>query len=536
KRIVPIYSLTSGLNQKRIRKIMFQALNDYSPHLKDVLPAELKKKYKFRDLPVSLKGLHFPSNKKHYISAHHRMAFEELFLLQLLVLNRKKGFVQNEGIPHKAPGQIIDSFISSLPFTLTSAQKKVWQEIKQDMEKATPMQRLLQGDVGSGKTVIAVLALIESMANGYQGVFMAPTEILAEQHYLRLKEYFQNLDFNIALLIGSINQSQRQEIKENIKNDKIDLVVGTHALFQKDITYNNLGLVVIDEQHRFGVEQRYSLRKKGENPDLLVMTATPIPRSLALTLYGDLDMSLLDEMPPGRKPVKTSWRQKNARPNVYEFVRKKLNEGQQAFVVCPLIEPSEEISAISAQETEKELKEVLLSGFDIEILHSKISPGEKKAIMDDFRQGKIDVLVSTTVVEVGVDVPNASLMVIEDGQRFGLAQLHQLRGRVGRGQHQSYCIVIAQPTTEDSKKRLQVFTETNDGFKIAEADLEIRGPGEFFGTEQHGMPDLKVANIIKDQKILNRARKEAKNIISHGNLKENYSLLYNRLTDLEVKL
>lgn len=536
KRITPLYSLTSGLTQKRVRKIIFTALKQYANLLEDILPSFIRKKYNFLKLTEALKGLHFPEDRKQYIKAHQRLAYEELFLLQLLVLNRKQGALKKQGTIHHDPGEIINSFINSLPFDMTDAQKRSWQEIKTDMEKNIPMQRLLQGDVGSGKTLVAVLALIETMANGYQGVFMAPTEILAEQHYIRLSEMLKKLDFNITLLVGSLSSTQSKKIKEKISSKESDLIIGTHALFQEGISYSNVGLVVIDEQHRFGVEQRYSLKRKSGNPDLLIMTATPIPRSLALTFYGDLDVSLIDEMPPGRKPVKTMWYRKKSRAAVYNFVRKQLNSGHQAFVVCPLIEPSEDISALSAEETKKELTDKYLNNFNVSILHSQLSADEKKQKMKDFHQGNIDVLVSTTVIEVGVDVSNASVMVIEDAQRFGLAQLHQLRGRVGRGKQQSYCIVVAEPTTEDARSRLEVFTKTDDGFEIAEADLKIRGPGEFFGTEQHGMPDLKVASLIKDQKLLNKARKDAHDIIKQSTLETEFPLLYEEIHKLEVKI
>ncbi len=536
KRIVPIYSLTKNLTQKRLRKIIYHAIKDYAIHLEDILPDFIIKKYNFSQIHKSLKGLHFPENKNHFLKSRNRLAFEELFLFQLQVLNRKKGITEKKGISHNPPGKILENFKKSLSFSLTSAQKQAWSEIKQDMEKEIVMQRLLQGDVGSGKTVVAVLALIETMSNGYQGVFMAPTEILAEQHYLKLEDLLGSMGFKVSLLIGSLNQKKKKQIEKNISENKVDLIIGTHALFQEKINYNDIGLVVIDEQHRFGVEQRYKLKEKGENPDLLVMTATPIPRSLALTLYGDLDLSVIDELPPGRKPVKTYWRRKKHRDNVYKFVRDKLSSGEQAFVVCPLIEPSEEISAASAQKVKEELQNVKLKNYRVQILHSKIRPKKKKKAMNKFRKGEIDVIVSTTVVEVGVDVPNASMMVIENAERFGLAQLHQLRGRVGRGEHQAYCIALAEPGTEKSIKRLNIFADTNDGFKIAEEDLKIRGPGEFFGKKQHGMPDLQVANVLKDKKLLNLARKESKLLLNKDEWQNIYPNLYDRMQELEIKV
>lgn len=535
-RVVPVYSLTEGISQKKLRQIIYNALNDYAIHLDDILPESVKNKYRFTDYPQSLWGLHFPENRAHYLKARRRLAFEELFLLQLLMLERKQGNIKLKGIKHQPPGLILNEFLSSLPFSLTGAQQRVWQEIKQNMESEIPMQRLLQGDVGAGKTIVAILALIETIANGYQGVIMAPTEILAEQHFLKAEELLTPLKFKVALLTGSMKQSQRSEIEQKIAENKIDLIVGTHALFQEGLSYHKVGLVIIDEQHRFGVEQRHRLKTKGDNPDLLVMTATPIPRSLALTFYGDLDLSLIDELPPGRRPVVTRWIIKKSRSKIYDFLKEKLNKGRQAFVVCPLIEPSEEIDAVSAEELKKELVYTLLEGFEVGILHSKLGSDRKQETMLKFRRGELDVLVSTTVIEVGVDVSNASVMIIENAERFGLAQLHQLRGRVGRGNHQSYCIIIGNPSTAEGKKRLKVFTETNDGFKIAEEDLKIRGPGEFFGTRQHGIPDLKVASLLKDRKLLKHARSQASQIISRNAWEKEFPELKERLENMEMKV
>jgi len=402
------------------------------------------------------------------------------------------------------------------------------------MENIHPMQRLLQGDVGSGKTVIAVMALIKTIENGYQGIMMAPTEILAEQHYIKIKKLLKNFDYNIELLVGGIKDTKKEKIIERIKNNKADLIIGTHALFQKDIDYSEIGLIVIDEQHRFGVEQRYQLKQKGENPDLLVMTATPIPRSLALTLYGDLDLSIIDEMPPGRKPVITTWRTERSRGKIYNFVKDKIEEGEQIYVVCPLIEPSDDLEAYSVTEIKEMLSNNYLSKYNIEALHGQLNNNEKNRIMSDFVDQKIDVLISTTVIEVGVDVKTANVMVIENAERFGLAQLHQLRGRVGRSDSQAYCIMIADPKTEEAKKRLEVMTETNDGFRISEADLEIRGPGEFFGTRQHGVTDLKVADILKDRKILANANKEANNLTNDKDWSKKHSELAKKVKELEI--
>ncbi len=534
-RVVPIYSLTSGITQQRLRQVIYNALRDYLHHLPDVLPPLLKEKYHLLSLADSIEGMHFPENRQHYVQARTRLAFEELLLLQLLILKRKKGILEKKGIKHHKPGKVLPNFLSSLSFELTPAQQVVWREIKGDMERAIPMQRLLQGDVGSGKTIIATLALIETMANNFQGVFMAPTEILAEQHYIKLKDLLGRLGFNVSLITGSLNPLERREVEANISANKIDLIIGTHALFQEKINYHRLGLVVIDEQHRFGVEQRFQLVNKGENPDLLVMTATPIPRTLALTLYGDLDLSIIDRLPPGRKPIITTWRNQEASSGIYRFVREKLINGEQAYVVCPLIEPSEEVKAISAIEKMEVLKKTF-ADFQLGLLHSKLSAEEKKGVMDRFRSGELNLLVSTTVVEVGLDVANASVMVIENAERFGLAQLHQLRGRVGRGENQSYCILIGNPGTEEGRQRLRVMTQSSDGFQIAEEDLKLRGPGEFFGTKQHGLPDLKVANLIKDQKLISYSRQEAELLLSRHNRQEEYQLLWERITELEFKI
>ncbi len=536
-RVVPIYSLTEGVNQKRMRKVMANALANYAKKLPDLLPAFIKEKYSFPDLGTALEGIHFPENKEDYIAARRRLAFEEFFIFQLYALHKKASYAKNKGIKHQYPASKISAFLKELNFELTAAQKRVWQEIKADMEKEEQMRRLLQGDVGSGKTIIAALALIETMASGHQGIFMAPTEILAEQHYLNLKELFAAHGYKLALIVGSLKTKEREELESKIAAGEIDLIIGTHALFQSSISYSNPGLIVIDEQHRFGVEQRYQLKSKGENPDLLVMTATPIPRSMAMLIYGDLDLSVIDEMPPGRKPIGTFWRRSNRRNKIYKFVKDKIKEGRQAYLVCPLIEPSAEMpDLISTEELAEELANGQLREFKLSLLHSKLSADQKKEIMQNFRDNKLDILVSTTVIEVGVDVANATVMVIENAERFGLAQLHQLRGRVGRGQHQSYCILISDPPGEDATQRLEVMTSTSDGFKIAEEDLKIRGPGEFFGTRQHGMTDLKIADLIKDRQLLKLVRQESQNMIKTKNWENKYSKLFKKIQQMELKI
>ncbi len=536
-RIVPIYSLTEGITQRRLRRVIANALKNYASYLEDDLPSDILKKYNFPVLKTAILGMHFPKNEKHQKFSRERLAFEEFFYLQLYALEEKKKINNLKGIKHKFKKEENNKFLKGLEFELTSAQKRVWNEIRKDMEKAETMSRLLQGDVGSGKTIVAALSLLESISNGYQGIFMAPTEILAEQHFINFKELFAEFDYEIQLLTGSLKSSERQEIIERIKSGEANLIIGTHALFQESLDYNNPGLIVIDEQHRFGVEQRHSLKEKGDNPDLLIMTATPIPRSMAMLIYGDLDLSVIDEMPPGRKVIATFWRRENRRKKIYSFLKEKLQEGRQAYIVCPLIEKSEEMPELNAaEELYENLKSGFFSDFHLALLHSGITAEDKKKIMEDFRDGKIDILIATTVIEVGVDVSNASLMIIENAERFGLAQLHQLRGRVGRGKDQSYCILISDPPGEEAEHRLEIMCKSNDGFLIAEEDLKMRGPGEFFGTRQHGIDDLKVASLINDQDILGKARDEAKKLIDKDNWQQKYKKLTEIISEIELKI
>lgn len=536
-RIVPVYSLTEGVTQRRLRRIMANALKSHANLLKDELPESIRKEKKFPDLKTSILGMHFPKNEKHQKFSRRRLAFEEFFYLQLYALEEKKKYNDLKGIMHQQKEEAKNKFLAGLNFELTDAQKRVWNEIRNDMESQKTMSRLLQGDVGSGKTVVAALALLESMANGFQGIFMAPTEILAEQHYLNFKELLAAFDFEVKILTGSIKNSERREIETEIENGQCDLIIGTHALFQESINYNNPGLIVIDEQHRFGVEQRHSLKEKGDNPDLLIMTATPIPRSMAMLIYGDLDLSVIDEMPPGRKEIATFWRRENRRKQIYSFLKEKVKSGRQAYIVCPLIEKSEEMpDLISAEELYSDLKSDFLKDYKLALIHSSIPSDEKKEIMEKFRDGEIDILVATTVIEVGVDVSNASIMIIENAERFGLAQLHQLRGRVGRGRHQSYCILISDPPGEDAAHRLEIMCKSNNGFLIAEEDLKMRGPGEFFGTKQHGIDDLKVASLIDDQNLLKDARKEAQKIVELENWQHKYKKLAEIISKIELKI
>ncbi len=517
-RIVPIYPLTEGLFQDTIRKIVRFLVDHYIHLIEETLPEELRNRLDLMDIQEAIANIHFPESPQALDAARKRLVFEELFLLQLALAMRKHGFeMPGCGISHKIPDGFNDELRRVFPFELTNAQKRVIQEIISDMNKPAAMNRLLQGDVGSGKTAIAVAAMLLAVRNGYQAALMAPTEILAEQHYIGISKFFENLsifDVPTGLLTGSLRAKQRRLVLEKIESGEIKIAVGTHALIQEGVNFNRLGLVIVDEQHRFGVLQRAALAEKGLNPDILVMTATPIPRTLTLTLYGDLDISILDEMPPGRKPIRTHWKQIGERKKVYEALRKLIDQGSQAYVVCPLIEESEKLQARAATELADYLANEMFPDLRIGLLHGSMKTDEKDAIMSAFRNHEIDILVSTTVIEVGVDVPNATCMVIEDADRFGLAQLHQLRGRVGRGNDQSYCVLICEGNSEDSIKRMQIMSSTNDGFIIAEEDLKLRGPGEFYGTRQSGMPSLKIADIFRDIPILEVARKEAFDIIA----------------------
>ena len=425
----------------------------------------------------------------------------------------KNGVIEVEGIKFEENEKLKD-IISSLPFKLTKAQNRALNEIIEDMKSPKVMNRLVQGDVGSGKTVVALLTLANCVLNGYQGALMAPTEILAEQHYISLTETLKEFGMNVELLVGSLTKKQKEKVLERVKNKEIDILIGTHALIEDKVEFDRLGLVITDEQHRFGVRQRGKLSDKGNNPDVLVMTATPIPRTLALILYGDLDISIIDELPPGRQPIDTIAVSKDKRDRAYNnLVRAEVEKGRQVYIVCPLVEESEAIEAKAAVELVEELKQEYFSDLKVGLLHGKMKASEKESIMKSFKNKELDILVSTTVIEVGVNVPNATLMIIENAERFGLAQLHQLRGRVGRGKHKSYCILIYASKSEVCRQRMSIMEETNDGFKISEKDLEIRGPGEFFGTRQHGLPELKIANIFKHMKILKIAQQEARYII-----------------------
>jgi len=512
-RLVPIYPATEGLSQRVLRTLVRTALTLHAAEAEDILPQELLAARGLPPLPQALWAVHFPERVEAQQAARRRLAFEELLVLQLGLALRRRQTARLARPFQYAPGTLVDRFIAALPFPLTAAQQRAIAEIIAEMRGPHPLSRLLQGDVGSGKTVVAVAAMLLCVQGGRQAALMAPTEILAEQHYLTVRRLVGDLGVRVALLTGGRSAAQRAQVRQAVQSGQVDLVVGTHALIEDEVTFARLGLVVVDEQHKFGVLQRARLRRKGFAPDVLVMTATPIPRTLALTLYGDLDVTVLDELPPGRRPVATYWRQAAARPKVYAFVRQQIAEGRQAYVVCPLIEDSEKLQAKAAAQLAEELSREFFPGLTVGLLHGRMPAEEKDRVMDALRRGEIHVLVATTVIEVGIDVPNASVMVIEDADRFGLAQLHQLRGRVGRGSHRSYCILIASPTTEEGRRRMEVMVATTDGFRIAQEDLRLRGPGELLGTRQHGLPDLRVADLQVDLPLIEEAREVAAEIV-----------------------
>ena len=526
KRIVPFYPLTEGISQRVIRRIMKVNLDKNHPHFTEHLPLSIRERYSLIPFRQALINIHFPKDFSYQRRAYRRLVFDELFLLQVALALKRRDYKKEEGIKFKVENNLVRDFLDSLPFSLTSSQRKVINEILEDMASSQPMNRLLQGDVGSGKTVVALTSLLAAIGSGYQAALMAPTEILAQQHYLRMKEFLSSLNVQPFLLISELQQKEKERIKNEIKGGTVKLVIGTHALIQKEVQFHKLGIVVIDEQHRFGVMQRATLRSKGKCPDVLVMTATPIPRTLALTCYGDLDVSVIDELPPGRKSVITRWISENKRRWVYQFVSSQIKEGKQAYFVYPLIEESEEINLRAAEDMVGRLRKDIFSQFKVELLHGRMRREEKEFIMKQFSQGKIDIMVCTTVIEVGIDVPNATIMVIENAERFGMAQLHQLRGRVGRGGEQSYCFLLTgNKISEEAVRRMKVMCKTNDGFQIAEEDLKLRGPGQFFGTRQWGELDLKIANLLRDQRMLNLARREAFNLVREDPLLYNHPLL-----------
>lgn len=512
--IIPIYSTISGVSSHFLKKIITHAFEQYGHLIPEILPDESLLKYRLMPRHEAIRLLHFPTELNQAKLAKRRMVFEELFLFQLKMATLRKIRRENQlGFSQQINKAKLSKFVNSLPFALTDAQKKVLREIMDDLESPYAMNRLLQGDVGSGKTIVAAISLYASISAGYQGALMVPTEILAEQHYQTLLETYKGQDVQIALLTSSTKPKEREDILAGLQMGTIDLLIGTHALIQDDVFFKQLGLVIIDEQHRFGVSQRRKLRQKGKTPDVLFMTATPIPRTLAISALGDMDLSAIDQLPAGRKPVETYLAHPSMMERIIQFIKREISAGRQAYFICPLIEESEKLDVQNAIDTHALLKRAL-PDYHIGLVHGRLNPQEKEEMMMQFSNNQIQVLVATTVIEVGVNVPNASLMIIQDADRFGLAQLHQLRGRVGRGSEQSYCILIADPKTELGKERLQILKETNNGFELAEKDLELRGPGDFFGKKQSGLPEFKLADLVHDYRVLEVARMEAFKLIN----------------------
>ena len=523
-RIVPIYGLSENLNIKTLRKTIYNALMPYAKDIKTVIPEYLVKKHNLMEKSEAVFQIHFPDSAEKLERAKYSLIFEEFFLIQLkLALLREENNknLKSDPLVMKSNGLII-KFLNSLPFKLTNSQQNAVKEIVNDLTSTKPMQRLLQGDVGSGKTVVATIFLLAAVENGYQAAIMAPTEILAQQHYNNMSKWLAPLGVRVELFLGSIGKKKRRTTETNLRNGQVDIAIGTHALIQEGLDFANLGAIVIDEQHRFGVKQRIALSKKSRVPQILTMTATPIPRTLAITMNGDLDLTVIDELPAGRKPIITTLT--NSEKRIADLIRKEVNAGRQAYIVYPLINESETLSAKAATKEKIRWETEVFPEYKIGLLHGKLKNDEKEEVMERFKNGEYDILVSTTVVEVGVDVPNATVIVIENAERFGLSQLHQLRGRVGRSNLQSYCVLTSSTRSQETLSRLEIMTQTNDGFIIAEKDLQIRGPGECLGTRQSGLPDMIIGDIVSDSKILELARSEAIDFVKNYNI-DDYPLL-----------
>ena len=510
-RVVPIYSLPAGIGQRSLRQTIKAALDEYLPALNDFLPFDLRTKGKLLNLAKSILNIHFPETIELQQEAYRRLSFEEFFLFQLPLAIRKLKKKEKRGIAHKTDGSLVRDFVQSLAFKLTSAQQRVVDEIRQDMLKPQVMQRLLQGDVGSGKTVVATIASLMAIQGGYQVALMVPTEILAKQHYDKIQSQVRTI--KIALLASSLKKEEKEKIYKELKSGKIDLLIGTHALLEESVQFKNLGLVVIDEQHKFGVGQRALLPEKGANPDVLIMTATPIPRTLAITLYADLDISVINELPPGRKPIDTKSIGEAQRDWLYSFLKEKISHKQQGYIIYPVIEESFALDLEGAKNMYAQLKEGLFKDFNLGLIHGRLKDQEQQKIMSEFKSGRIQILVATTILEVGIDVPNATVMVIEHAERFGLSQLHQLRGRIGRGSEESFCVLVSTNRTKEAAARLEAMVKYRDGFAIAEQDLKIRGPGEFFGSRQHGLTELRIGNPLTQMQLLKKAKEEAVKLV-----------------------
>lgn len=524
-RIVPVYPLTKGITQRYLRKLIDSCLELHAHELKDILPTEVRQKNHLTPIAEGIRQIHFPSNSSEQQKAIDRIAFEEFFLFQICVILRRLSIIEKKGFAHQMTHGIIDQYKKALPFELTNAQKKAMNEIVFDMMSPRPMLRMVQGDVGSGKTVIAFFGCLVAWKNKKQAAIMAPTEILAQQHYMNFKKLFTLHDIRVELLISSTPSKEKKAIHQKLKEGEIDLIIGTHALLEETIGFKDLSFVVIDEQHKFGVSQRALLSAKGSNPDILIMTATPIPRTLCLTLYGDLDVSIINELPPGRGQIKTYHFPLAKAPAVYQKVRELVLKGTQAYIIYPIVEESEKLDLKAATDMYEHLKKYEFQGLRVGLVHGQMKKEEADEIMSKFKKHELDILVATTILEVGIDIPNANVMVIEHADRFGLSQLHQLRGRIGRSSQNAMCVLLGDPVTQEGRMRLEAIVSTTDGFKIAEHDLKIRGPGHYFGRHQHGLNELKMANPITQIAVLERAREDAICLTQHDPRLEKYILI-----------
>ncbi len=542
--IIPLYPSTEGLGRcgldsRGFRRILAPLLHIILPTISDPLPPALRDKNKLLPLTEALEQIHYPSDWKTLEKARKRLVYDELFLLQIgLNFERSQLNQEESGLRFTASAERVRTFIDGLPFSLTAAQKRALTQIHKDMQNGRPMNRMLQGDVGCGKTLVAVICMLLAVENGYQAALMAPTEILAEQHFITLSRLLADLKIRITLVTGGVSAAERQRIREDLKSGNTDLAIGTHALVQEGVEFSRLGCIIVDEQHRFGVMQRASLRLKGDQPHVLVMTATPIPRTLALTLYGDLDVSVIDELPAGRKPVRTAWRRESSRDAIYQFIRDELVKKRQVYIVYPLVEESEKIDLADATAAYEDLSHTQFKDFTLALLHGRMKQQEKDEVMQRFARGEVDILVTTTVIEVGVDVPNATVMLVEHADRFGLTQLHQLRGRIGRGDVSSTCILLTEGHLGDAARtRMEIMSQTNDGFIIAEKDLELRGPGDILGVQQHGQLPLKLANIVTDGPLIEQTRKDARGLLNSDPALQNaeHSMLRQLLADRNKK-